>query len=110
MYADIPVPVLEVPRGEEGWPRGLSNPLEEDDKQEDEEDKEEEEDGDDEEEQEGKRRDEEDMQHSLVVEEGMIFQFPMHIPLQGSFQQEEGKQSHRRDTQKYNHQKLYGAS
>ena len=55
LYADIPVPVLQVPAGEEGGPGGLPNLLKEEEKEEDEEEKKE--DGDDEEEREGKRRD-----------------------------------------------------
>ena len=61
---------------------------------------------------EGKRRDREDMQDSLVVEEGMIFIFPLvpfatcllplQLLLQGSFQQEEVKQPQWRDTQRPN--------
>ena len=39
LYADIPVPVLQVPAGEEGGPRGLSNLLKEEEKEEDEEEK-----------------------------------------------------------------------
>ena len=103
------MPVLEVPKGEEGGHRGLQNLLKE---EEEEEEEEEEKNCDDEEEREGKRRDEEDMQDSLVVEEGMIVKFsfvsfatcllPMHLMLQGSFHQEEVKQSNRRDTQKPN--------
>ena len=52
------------------------------------------------------------MQESLVVEEGMIFKFPLvpfatcilplQLLLQGYFQQEEDKPPHRRDTQKPN--------
>ena len=51
LYADIPVPVLQVPAGEEGGPGGLPNLLKEEKKEDDD---------DDEEEMEGKRRDEED--------------------------------------------------
>ena len=75
LYADIPVPVLQVRAGEEGGPGGLPNLLKEEEKEEDEEEKKE--DDDDEEEMEGKRRDEEDMQDSLVVEEGMKVKFPV---------------------------------
>ena len=95
MYANIPVPVLQVPAGEEGGPGGLSNLLKEEDKEEDEEEKKEDDDG--EEEMEGKRRDEEDIQDSLVVEEGMMVKFslvpfatclgPLQRLLQGSFHQ-----------------------
>ena len=80
----------------------------EEEKQEDEDEKKE--DDDEEEEIEGKRRDEEDMQDSLVMEKGMIVKFPvvfftacvlpLHLLLQGSFQQEEVKQPHQRDTQR----------
>ena len=66
----------------------------------------------DEEEIEGKRRDDADIKDSLVVEEGMIVKFPLvpfatcllplQLLLQGSFQQEEVKQPHWRDTQKPN--------
>ena len=59
LYADIPVPVLQVPTEEEGGPGGLPNLLKEVEKEEDEEEKKE--DDDDEEEMEVKRRDEEDM-------------------------------------------------
>ena len=74
LYADIPVPVLQVPAGEEGGPGGLPNLLKEEEKEEDDEEKKD--NDDDEEEMEGKRRDEEDMQDSLVLEEGMIVKFP----------------------------------
>ena len=73
LYADIPVPVLQVPEGEEGVPGGLPNLLKEVEKEEEEEEKKE--DNDDEEEMEGKRRDEEDMQDSLIVKEGMMVKF-----------------------------------
>ena len=59
MYADFPVPVLQVPVGEEGGPGGLPNLLKQGEKEEDGEEKKE--DGDDEEEMEGKRRDEQDI-------------------------------------------------
>ena len=85
LYADNPVPVLQVPAGEEGEPGGLTNFLKKEEKEEDEVEK-----GEDDEEKkriiekgdkmEGKRRDEEDMQDSLVVEEGMMFKFPL-VPL-----------------------------
>ena len=39
LYADIIVPVLEVPAGEEGGPGGLPNTLKEGDKEEDREEK-----------------------------------------------------------------------
>ena len=68
MYADIPVPVQQVPAGEEGGPAGLPNLLKEEEKEDNDEEKE---DDDDEEEMEGKRRDEEEMQDGLVVEEGL---------------------------------------
>ena len=103
LYADIPVPVLQVPAGEEGGPRCFPNLLKEEEKEED---------VDDEEEREGKRRVEEDMQDSLLVAEGMIVKFPlvsfatcllpMQLLLQGYFHQEEVKQPHRRDTQRPN--------
>ena len=70
MYADIPLPVLQVPAGEEGGPGGLQNLLKEEEKEEVEEEKKE--NGDDEEDMEGKRRNKVDMQDSLVVEEGMM--------------------------------------
>ena len=60
LYVDIPVPVLQVPAGEEGGPAGLLNLLKVEEKEEDEEEKNE--DDDDEEEMEGMRRDKEDMQ------------------------------------------------
>ena len=66
-YADIPVPVIQVPVGEEGGPGGLPKPLKEDENEEDEEEKKKYDD--DEEEMEGDRRDEEDIQDSLVVVE-----------------------------------------
>ena len=69
MHADIPVPVLQVPAGEEGGPGGLSNLLKEEEMEEDEEEKKD--DDDDEEVMEGKRRYEEEIQNILVVEEGM---------------------------------------
>ena len=78
MYADIPVPVLQVPAGEQGGPGGLPNLLKYGEKKEDGEEKKE--DDDKEEEMEGKRRDEEDMQDSLMVEEGMMFNFHL-VPL-----------------------------
>ena len=66
LYANIPVPVLQISAGEEGGHVGLPNQLKEETKEEDEKEKK---DGDDdEEEMEGKRRYEEDMQDSLVVE------------------------------------------
>ena len=88
LYADIPVPVLQVPGGEEGEPGGLPNFLKEEEKEEYDEEKEngdEEKEEDDEEkkekyvkekEMEEKRRDEEDMQDSLV-EEGIMVNFPL---------------------------------
>ena len=61
---------------------------------------------------EGKRRDGDDMQDCLVVEEGMMVKFllvpfatcllPLQLLLQGSFNQEEVKQLHCRDTQRPN--------
>ena len=75
MYADIPVPVLQVPSGVEGGPIGLSNLLKEEKKEGNEEEKKE--DDDEKEEMEGKKRDWEDMKYSLVVEEGMIVKFPL---------------------------------
>ena len=57
LYADIPVPVLQVLTGEEGGPGGLPNLLKEEEKEEDDEEKKE--DDGEEEEMEGKRRDEE---------------------------------------------------
>ena len=77
-------------------------------KEEEKDKKENKEDDEKEEEMEGKRRDEEDMQDSLVVQEGMIVKFPLvpfatclfplQLLLQGSFQLEEVKQPHWRDT------------
>ena len=75
LYADIPVPVLQVPAKEEGGPRDLQNLLKEEEKEEGEEEKKE--DGDDEEEWEEKRRDE--LQGSLVVEKGMILNSPWYL-------------------------------
>ena len=96
LYADIPVPVLQVPAREEGGPGGLPHLLKDEEMEEDEEEKKGDDDG---EEIEGKRREEEDMQGSLVVEEGIIVTFPLVpfatclLPLQflllGPFQQEE---------------------
>ena len=93
MNPDFPVPVLQVPAGEEGGPGGLWNLLKEEEKEEDEEEKKE--DDEEKEEIEGNRRDEEDMQDSLVLEEGMIVKFPLvpfvtcflplQLLLQGSF-------------------------
>ena len=62
LYADIPVPFLKVPAGEEGGPGGLPNLLKEEKE---------------EEEMEGKRRDEKEMQDSMVVEEGMLVPLPL---------------------------------
>ena len=97
LYADIPVPVLQDPAGEDGGPRHLLNLLKEEEKEKDEEEKKE--DYDDEEEMEGKRRDEEDMQDNLVVEKNIIVKLPLvhfvtcllplKLLLQGSFHQEE---------------------
>ena len=39
LYAEIPVPVIQDPRGEEGGPRGFSKLLKEDEKEKDEEQK-----------------------------------------------------------------------
>ena len=44
LYADIPVPVLQVPSGEEGGPGGLHNFLKEEENEEDEEEKKEDDD------------------------------------------------------------------
>ena len=55
LYAEIPVPVLQVPDGEEGGPGGHANLLEEKEKEED--DKEKKDDDDEEKEMDGKRRD-----------------------------------------------------
>ena len=78
LYTYIPVPVLQVPAGKEGGPGGIPNHLNEEAKEEDDEEKNE--DDENKEETEGKRRDEEEMQDSLVVEEGMMFNFPL-VPL-----------------------------
>ena len=64
LYADIPVPVLQVPAGVERGPRGLSNLMKENNKGEDEEEKKEADYN--EEKIEGKRRGEEDMQDSTL--------------------------------------------
>ena len=89
LYADIPVPVLQIPAGKEGEPGGLPNFLKAEEKEEYDEEKEkddEEQEEDDEEkkenymkekEMEEKRRDEEDMQDSLVVKEGIMVNFPL---------------------------------
>ena len=89
LYADIPVSVLQVPAGEEGELWSLPNFLKEEEKEEyneekeknDEEKKEDEkkkkENDEKEEEMEGNRRDEEDMQDSLVVEDGIMVNFPL---------------------------------
>ena len=63
LFTDIPVPVRQVPAGEEGGPGGLPNLLKEEEKEEDDEEQKE-----DEEEIEGKRGDEKDVQDSLMVE------------------------------------------
>ena len=94
LYADIPVPVLQIPAGVEGEPGGFPNFLNEKEKEEynqekekdnqkkEEEDEEKREKDEKEEEMEGKRRDEEDMYDSLLVEEGMMVKFPLvHLPL-----------------------------
>ena len=75
LYADIQLPILQVPAGEEGGTGGLPKLLKEDEKKEDEKVKKE--DGDYEEEKERKWREEEDMQDRLVVEDGMIIKFPL---------------------------------
>ena len=49
LYADIQVPVLQVPEGKEGGPRGLPNLLKEVEKEEDDEEKKEDDDDNDEE-------------------------------------------------------------
>ena len=68
LYADIPVPVLQVPSEEEGGPGGPPNLLKEEEKNKDDNS---------EEEMEGKRRNAEDMQDSLLVEEGMMVAFAL---------------------------------
>ena len=77
LYADIPVPVLQVPAGEEGGPGGLPNVLKEEEKEQDEEEKKE----DDifEEEMKGKRRDKEDMPN--IMKYLVTPQAPDHLPL-----------------------------
>ena len=89
MYADIPVSVLQVPAGEEGELWSLPNFLKEEEKEEyneekekndeekEEDEKEKKENDEKQEEMEGKRRDEEDMQDRLVVEDGMMVNFPL---------------------------------
>ena len=109
LSANIPVPVRQVPAGEEGGPESLPNLLKEEEKEEDGEEKKE--DYNDDEEMEGKMRDEEDMQDSLVVQEGIMIKFslvsyatfllPLQLLLQGSFHQEV-KQPHPRDAQRPN--------
>ena len=80
LYADIPVPVLQVPAGVEEGPGGLPNLLKVKEKVDNENKKKE--DVDYEGEMEGMRRDEKEMQDSLVVEEGMIVKFPwLFLPL-----------------------------
>ena len=76
LYGDIPVPVLQVPAGEEGGPGGLPNLLKEKE-MEDDEGGEKKEDDDDDEEMEGKRRGAEAMQDIMVLEEGMMVNFPL---------------------------------
>ena len=73
MYADIPVPVLQVASGEKGGPGSLPSLLKQGEKEEGGEEKKE--GDDDKEEMEGNRRDGQDMQDSLVLEGGMIVQF-----------------------------------
>ena len=63
LTADIPVPVLQVPAGEEGRPGGLQNNRKEEEEKEEEMD--------------GKRRDEEEVQDRQVVEEVMMVNFPL---------------------------------
>ena len=75
LYANIPVPVLQVPAGEDRGPRGLSNLPNKEEKDGDEGEKKE--DDDKEVEMEGKRRDWEDMHDSLVVEVGIIVKLPL---------------------------------
>ena len=70
LYANIPVPVLQVPVGEERGRGGLPNVLKEVKKEEKKENDY------DEEGMGRKRSDEEDMQDSPVVKEGIILKFP----------------------------------
>ena len=89
LYVAIPVPVLEVPAGEEGEPEGLPNFLKEEEKEEYDEEKEKDDEEKEEKDEEKKkyyvkeiemeenRRDEEDMQDSLVVEEGIMVNSPL---------------------------------
>ena len=93
LYADISVPVLQVPAGKEGKPGGFPNFWKEEEKEEyneenekddekKEEDDEKKEKDEKKEEMEGKRREEEDRYDSLLVEEGMMVNFPLvHLPL-----------------------------
>ena len=86
------MPVLQVSAGKEGEPGGLpiflkeeekkeyNEEKEKDDEEKEEDDEEKKENDEKEEEMEGKRRDDEDMQDSLVVEEGMMVNFPL-VPL-----------------------------
>ena len=82
------MPVLQVPAGEEGGPGGLRHLLKEEEKEEkrevkkenveEEEEREKKKENDEEAEaMEGKRRYEEKMQDCLVVEEGMMVNFPL---------------------------------
>ena len=73
LYADITVPVLQVPAREEGGPGGPLNLMKQGKTEEDWEEKE---DDDNDDELEGKRIDKEDIQDILMVEEGMIVKFP----------------------------------
>ena len=82
LYAYIPVPILQVPAGEEGGPGGLHNLRKEKDKEEDEEEKKD--DYDDEKGMEGKRKEKEDIQDSIVVEGGRVVKFPL-VPFASCF-------------------------
>ena len=73
-YANIPVPVLQVPAVEDEGPVGLPSLLK--DKEKVDYEKEKKEDDDYEEEMDGMRRDKEEIQDSLSVEEGMMVKFP----------------------------------
>ena len=78
LYADIPVPVLQVPAGAKWGPGDLPNILKGEEKEEDDEGKQT--DDEEEEEMEGKRRDEEEIQDNRLVEESTLVNLPL-VPL-----------------------------
>ena len=101
LYANIPLPVLQVPAGDEGGPGCLPYLLKEEEKEE-EDDEEKKKDDDDEKEMKVKRREEADMQPGggggqdcqIPLVPFATCLFPLKFLLQGSFQQEEVKQAY----------------